>query len=275
MVCNDDGRALPYSLVIRYAPFRGTKSKEQKRARSDASDGFNAAWATRAAAEAAKSDFKAWVDGGMNPNQRAGAAASAMARGAAAASSSGPQTAPDRRSERLNRAWRVQLQLTVHRPALTAGVEVAVAVTPSFKLMAQEEINEAWRRRSASMHRRIGRRQRRLDAVKRVQEQLPEGVWDHFLARCRAAHVADEESGVLTCSRRRGKGRARLLGLQSKVQPDRHVREAKQRFRRDTNDRVAAHLHRNIVACMSREEKFLPVSCVRKFARRARAYSRA
>ena len=94
VVCNDDGRALPYSLVIRYAPFRGAKSKEQKRARSDASDGFNAAWATRAAAEAAKSDFKAWVDGGMNPNQRACAAASAMARGAAAASSSGPQTAP-------------------------------------------------------------------------------------------------------------------------------------------------------------------------------------
>ena len=51
--------------------------------------------------------------------------------------------------------------------------------------------------------------------------------------------------------------------------------KAKQRFRRDTNGRVAAHLHRNIVACMSREEKFLPVSRERKFARRTRAYRRA
>jgi hypothetical protein len=51
--------------------------------------------------------------------------------------------------------------------------------------------------------------------------------------------------------------------------------KAKQKFRRDVNDRVAAHLHQNIVSCFSRLEKFLPLSRVRKFARKTRAYRRA
>ena len=51
--------------------------------------------------------------------------------------------------------------------------------------------------------------------------------------------------------------------------------KAKQKFRRETNDRIAAHLHANIVACFSRLENFLPPSRVRKFARRSRAYRRA
>ena len=36
----------------------------------------------------------------------------------------------------------------------------------------------------------------------------------------------------------------------------------KQKYRRDVNDRVAAHLHRNIVTSMSRHEKFLPLARV-------------
>jgi hypothetical protein len=50
--------------------------------------------------------------------------------------------------------------------------------------------------------------------------------------------------------------------------------KAKQ-FRRDINDRVAAHLHKNIVKCFSRLEKFLPLARIRKFARKTRAYRRA
>jgi hypothetical protein len=34
-------------------------------------------------------------------------------------------------------------------------------------------------------------------------------------------------------------------------------------------------LHRNIVKCISREFKFLPVSRIRKYARKTRAYRRA
>ena len=51
--------------------------------------------------------------------------------------------------------------------------------------------------------------------------------------------------------------------------------KAKQKFRRDVNDRVAAHLHANIVKCFSRVDKFLPLARVRKFARKTRAYRRA
>ena len=51
--------------------------------------------------------------------------------------------------------------------------------------------------------------------------------------------------------------------------------KAKQKFRREINDKVAANLHKNIVACFSRLEKFLPLSRVRKFARKTRAYRRA
>ena len=51
--------------------------------------------------------------------------------------------------------------------------------------------------------------------------------------------------------------------------------KSKQKFRRDVNDRMQAHLHANIVKCFSRSEKFLPLSRCRKFARKCRAYCRA
>ena len=51
--------------------------------------------------------------------------------------------------------------------------------------------------------------------------------------------------------------------------------KSKQKFRRDVNDRVQAHLHANIVKCFSRSEKFLPLARIRKFARKTRAYCRA
>ena len=47
--------------------------------------------------------------------------------------------------------------------------------------------------------------------------------------------------------------------------------KSKQKFRRDVNDRVQAHLHANIVKCFSRSDGFLPLARIRKFAYR-RAY---
>ena len=51
--------------------------------------------------------------------------------------------------------------------------------------------------------------------------------------------------------------------------------KAKQKFRRDVNDRKPGHLHRNIVKCFSREAKFLPLCRIRKYARKTRAYMHA
>ena len=51
--------------------------------------------------------------------------------------------------------------------------------------------------------------------------------------------------------------------------------KAKQKFRRDVNDRISGHLPRNIVKCFSRDAKFLPLSRIRKYARKTRSYRRA
>jgi hypothetical protein len=51
--------------------------------------------------------------------------------------------------------------------------------------------------------------------------------------------------------------------------------KAKQKFRRDVNDRKSGHLHRNIVTCFSRADAFLPLCRIRKYARKTRAYRHA
>ena len=51
--------------------------------------------------------------------------------------------------------------------------------------------------------------------------------------------------------------------------------KAKQKFRRDVNDRISGHFHRNIVKCFCSEETYLPLSRIRKYARKTRAYRRA
>jgi len=44
--------------------------------------------------------------------------------------------------------------------------------------------------------------------------------------------------------------------------------KAKQKFRRDVNDRKPRHLRRNVIKCFSREDECLPVARVRKFGAR-------
>ena len=69
----DESRKMPFHLVLAYAPFRGAKSRQHKRAHShDASGYAHSGWATRDAAEAAKSHFKAWVDGERHARRLAG-----------------------------------------------------------------------------------------------------------------------------------------------------------------------------------------------------------
>ena len=67
---------------------------------------------------------------------------------------------------------------------------------------------------------------------------------------------------------------ASLDALLQSPEPTR-VSARKQKFRRDVNDRVQAHLHANIIKCFSRSDAFLPLARIRKFARKTRAYRRA
>ena len=62
-----------------YAPYKGARGQTLKTA-SSADKGYERTWATRAAAIAAKSNFKEWVNGGRSSQQRAAGAASAASR---------------------------------------------------------------------------------------------------------------------------------------------------------------------------------------------------
>ena len=83
------GEVLPFYLVMKYAPHKNARSYQLKRARSDKRDGYNRRWATRLEAEAARADFKAWVNDQMFALERkagslGGAAVAALSAAATA-----------------------------------------------------------------------------------------------------------------------------------------------------------------------------------------------
>eukprot|EP00966_Prymnesium_polylepis_P070993 1649246-Prymnesium_polylepis.1 len=89
--------------------------------------------------------------------------------------------------------------------------------------MDQTQLDAAWRSRSAFMNESKRHRQQR--AVREAQASVPEGEWEHFLARCRAVAAADEAVCLVTFlpKRHRGRSRAALIGQRTKASPDRHV----------------------------------------------------
>ena len=93
----------------------------------------------------------------------------------------------------MNHAFRAVLNLTVR--TLTAGVAVAATVAGALAPMDQAQLDAAWRSRSAFMNESKRHRQQR--AVREAKAALPDGEWEHFLARCRAAATTDEAAGVL------------------------------------------------------------------------------
>ena len=92
--------------------------------------------------------------------------------------------------------------------------------------------------------------------------------WDFAHEKTALTHLVESRGHIL---RMCVKGHPELAGVGIEYSWG----KAKQKFRRDVNDRVAAHLHANIVKCFSRVDKFLPLARVRKFARKTRAYRRA
>jgi hypothetical protein len=237
---------MPFHLVLAYAPFRGAKSRQHKRAHShDASGYAHSGWATRDAAEAAKSDFKAWVERGMHAGQRAGAAASAAARSAASSAGNAPAEAR-RSSQRIpaNREWCAALRLTV-QSSIDCGACVAASVAPTFAPMGQIELAAAWRRRSAGVLTAAAKRKRQHDAASEARARLPIGVWDDFLERCRVAAAIDEASGLLHSSKRlRGPGRQWLIGQRRQLKPIRHVQRREQQAKRQRERQRAAETYR-------------------------------
>ena len=120
----------PYYLLIKAAKRHGDTSAKQKEVRSyDA--GYRRWWATSAAAEADRPNFKAWADNGcigMNPAQQAATAASSPALSRQVPRSDGPERSSKR--VKVNHAWRALLHLTVR--TLATGAAVAASVMTAF-----------------------------------------------------------------------------------------------------------------------------------------------
>ena len=218
----------PYYLMIKAAKQKGDPSAKQQQVRSY-DQGYGRSWATEAAAEADRPNFKRWVDNGcigLNAGQQAATAASS----ASASSSRQPRSAePQRSSKRskVNHAWRAVLNLTVR--TLATGAAVAASVVGAFAPMDPEQLRAAWQQRSAFLQESKRHRQQR--AVREAQASVPEGEWEYFLARCRAVVAADEAAGLVTFTpkRKRGRGRASLIGQRARARPEKHVQRREQR----------------------------------------------
>jgi hypothetical protein len=216
---------MQYHLMIRYAPFKGAKKEQQRRVYSATEDGYNhPGWATREAAEAARVNFKAWVDTGMNAGKRAGAAASASAR-----SATSPATPASRHSSRVN------VVCSCCRLAVCALVTGAASnSTIEWVPMNASEAEAVWRERSERMLKfsAQARQWRQQRAVAEARACVSDGEWEQFLERCRKVSAADEASGLITfrSKRHRGKGRARLTSQRSKARSDRHVQRREHRL---------------------------------------------
>eukprot|EP00966_Prymnesium_polylepis_P193156 4476998-Prymnesium_polylepis.1 len=95
--------------------------------------------------------------------------------------------------------------------------------------MDPEQLRAAWQQRSAFLQESKRHRQQR--AVREAQASVPEGEWEYFLARCRAVAAADEAAGLVTFTpkRKRGRGRASLIGQRARARPDKHAQRRERR----------------------------------------------
>ena len=173
-----DGREKPYYLQMQYAPFKGARKAQYKTATSTSCGYEPAAFATRAAAELARADFKEYVDSGMNAIRRSG--------GAAGHSKMLSQNTaePTRFSPRYALPWsrvpRALLNLTVGATGVSAGLTAGTAIDYS-------NTTERWRGRSVN-YRGLERKSRQA-TVDAARARVPSGDWEYFIDKCRRAQA--------------------------------------------------------------------------------------
>ena len=127
-----------YYLLIKAAKQKGDASAKQKEIRSY-DPGYGRSWATSAAAEADRPNFKAWVDSGcigMSPAQQAATAASSSVTSSASSRQVPRNDGPERSSKRakINHAWRAVLNLSAR--AFVTGAAVVATVAMAFAARA-------------------------------------------------------------------------------------------------------------------------------------------
>jgi hypothetical protein len=211
-------------------------------------------WATEAAALAARAQFKQWVDYERNVQQRAAQARSAASRSSSALEALLRPPEPTRATARKRpRGTRIAVSLN----AVSGNVQLGLMCV---ELMAEgspgpEEI--------VQYHHRTLSRDRTLSLPHVLQS-----CWDFAHEKTALQELVESCGHVL---RMGVKGHPEMAGKGIEY----CWGKSKQKFRRDVNDRVQAHLHANIIKCFSRSDAFLPLARIRKFARKTRAYRRA
>jgi hypothetical protein len=244
-----------WHLRIRVAKQRGDSSKLWKEVQS--TDWKPGGWATEAAALAARPQFKDWVDYEMNQPKRTAQAGSTAARSPATIDMlvrpPHPTRSSDRKRSRLcSFGVKANLNLVGGKVQLNLGV---TRVDPEGSL-SLDRLFQYHQRSAGAWQRAAKRRKREIEKAHGIlsgTDAVTVPSWADLLNEdCRSAAASH----------------ANRVSVKKRARPERQ-------FRRDVNDRVQAHLHANIVKCFSRSEKFLPLSRIRKFARKTRAYCRA
>ena len=179
-------------------------------------------WATEAAALAARTQFKQWVDTGMNAKKRAAQAESAAARSPAGLASLLRPPAPTRASGRRRAPDNCQIEVAFK---VCGGnlVKVELAFVATLR-SSSIDMNTLWlyRKRSAAAHER---------AAKRARGSAGDVCWDDLVARCRVAATARVAAPGSSSTRRvrpRGATIANRVGKQKRRRPDRHVQRREQ-----------------------------------------------
>ena len=214
------GRQLPFTLKLFYAPHPGAKKAAYRSATSSA-PGYAKAWATRAAAELHKAEFKAWVDWEMNKPQRGGAAAAAASRAAAPADAAPPTRYSARRG-----ATKVRVELSLHVDGgarVLGGVHVVQLL--DFKAMEVEWLGRSIDYRRAARERRA---EGLAEAMASAKARTSDERWKLFLEKCRSIHDPDVKLAPARAKRGRGKARGQLVGVLERLHDRRRAVERRE-----------------------------------------------
>jgi hypothetical protein len=228
-----------WRLKVRYAPYKRAKGDKLVWA-SSTDAGYEQTWATREAAEAAKADFKLWVDEGRNPLKRAAQAESTVARAQAAEAARARPMIPTR--------FRggVRLKAAKVTVALRVGTAGAVTVALACEPHASEGALLQWHKRASQV---VDRRKRRLDAAEAAAAEVPEGIWADFFERCRKAQkrASNEPSSSAATApsssgaRQKPRGKSRALRIGQRRHHHDHKKRRDHRWALEKERVAAAH----------------------------------
>ena len=213
-------------------------SQKKRRMVFSTEAGYDKAWATEAAALAARSDFKRWVEDGMGGSQQrvAQAAATAARTETAARDQARIPVRFSGRNRMQLRAPLVGLSLQVDRSGVAV---VTISVTlPTEDLPTEDTLAIArWQQRSAQV---VDRKKRCRDAAEAAAAAIPAVCWDDFFERCRKAaeRLAAEPT---TPAKQTPRGPSHAARISQRRRHVSHIARKEQQWAQQQESVAAAH----------------------------------